>query len=70
MTSGKVKVSESGMKSVEVIVAYKHGRYEKIGLKSFRVMFNVKFFATQNEQTGEHDSLHRLKQWTSPQISQ
>ena len=45
---GKVKVSESRIKKVEVNGACKHCRYEQIWLNSLRAMSNIKVFTMQN----------------------
>ena len=45
---GMVKVSESGIKYLEVNDAYKHGRYEQMRLHSLCVMSNVRVFAMQD----------------------
>ena len=57
---GKVKVSESDIRMVEVNGAYEHGRYYENWLKSLRVTSNVKVSATQDGRPDgwmeEHDS--------------
>ena len=45
-------VNESGIEWQKSMVlgAYKHGRYEKIGLKSLYAMFSLNVFAMQSGQ--------------------
>ena len=51
------------MVELEVNGAFKYGRYANIWLKSFRVIFNVKFFAMEDGRPAswldQDNSLHR-----------
>ena len=53
-----VKVTE-GCKLITVNGAYRHGRYERIGLKRLHTLSNIKGFAPHDGRPDEYGRLHR-----------